>query len=142
MRASDLPTPGIINCGQQLRVIASKAISAAQNRADRGGSSPELAAFFTACATAVNAVNPAPTLTGIDATPATVSRVVGQTQQITTAAVPTGATLPTRTYVSGTPAVATVSATGLITAVTAGTSTITVTAGAFTDTVVVTVTAA
>lgn len=143
MRASTLPSPGHLRISQQLRILAAQAISAAEQRGTRaGGTSPELAAFFAACSAAVTAAAPAPALTGIDVTPATMARVVGTTGQLATAAVPSGATLPARTYVSSAPAVATVSATGLVTGVAAGTATITVTSGGFTDTCVVTVTAA
>jgi hypothetical protein len=142
MRASTLPSPGHLRISQQLRILAAQAISAAEQRGTRaGGTSPELAAFFTACSAAVAAAQPAPALTGIDATPATVARTVGQTQQIAVAPIPANAVLPARTYVSSAPAVATVSASGLITAVAAGTATITASAGGFTDTTVVTVTA-
>lgn len=138
MRASTLPSPGHLRISQQLRILAAQAISAAEIRGQRaGGTSPELTAFFAACSAAVTAAAPKPALTGIDSTPATVTLAVGATQQITTTAVPSGAVLPTRTYVSSAPAIATVSASGLITKVTAGTATITVTAGGFTDTVVV-----
>jgi hypothetical protein len=142
MRASTLPSPGHLRISQQLRVLAAQAISAAESRGQHGGASPELLAFFSACSAAVTAAQPAPALTGIDATPATVSKVVGQTQQIAVAPLPSGATLPARTFSTSDATKATVSASGLITAVAAGTATITVTAGGFTDTVVVTVTAA
>lgn len=76
------------------------------------------------------------------AVPATVSRTVGQTQQITHVWTPTGASNKKVNYTSSAPAVATVSATGLITAVAAGTATITSTAegGGTPQTTVVTVT--
>jgi uncharacterized protein YjdB len=139
MRASTLPSPGHLRISQQLRILAAQAISAAETRGQRaGGTSPELLAFFTACAAAVTAAAP---LTGIDATPATTSKVVGQTQQITVAPIPSTSALPAVTYSSSDVTKATVSAAGLITAVAAGTATITVTGKGFTDTVVVTVTA-
>lgn len=139
MRASTLPSPGHLRISQQLRILAAQAISAAERRGQvsSDGTSPELLAFFNACAAAVTAAAPKPALTGIDSTPATVTLANGATSQIATTAVPPGATLPTLTYVSSAPAIATVSATGLITKVTAGTATITVTGGGFTDTVVV-----
>jgi uncharacterized protein YjdB len=61
----------------------------------------------------------------LTATPATTSVQVGQTQQITAAAVPADATV---TYMSSDEAKATVSATGLVTGVAVGTANITVTA--------------
>lgn len=78
--------------------------------------------------------------TAIDVTPATVSRTVGQTQQLTVARTPLNAS-GTVTYASSDATKATVSATGLITAVAVGSATITATLGGKTDTCVVTVTA-
>jgi uncharacterized protein YjdB len=140
MRASNLPSPGHLRLSQELRVISAQAISAAEMRGARGGTSPELLAFFTACAAAITAAAPLE-LTGIDVTPATSSKAVGSTTQLSTAAVPSGAILPIRTYASSDITKATVNSTGLVTFVAVGTATITVTAGGFTDTVAITVTA-
>jgi hypothetical protein len=81
-------------------------------------------------------------LTSFVAAPATVSKAVGTTQQITNTFTPTNASNQVVSYSSSNTAKATVSASGLITAVQAGTATITVTSsdGAFTRTVVITVT--
>lgn len=76
----------------------------------------------------------------IDVTPATSSRTVGQTQQLTVARTPLNASGAV-TYASSDATKATVSATGLITAVAVGSATITATLGGKTDTCVVTVTA-
>jgi len=79
----------------------------------------------------------------VDVTPATVSLAVGAFSQLTVAVLPGDAPSGV-TYVSSSPAVATVSQNGLITAVSAGSATIAVRANADqtkTDTCVVTVTA-
>lgn len=53
MNFSTLPSPGIINCGYELRKVATKAISAAEIRKDQSGlTSPELVAFFQAALSA------------------------------------------------------------------------------------------
>ncbi len=62
MRVSDLPSPGFLNGGIQLRTQAAKAISSTEISAGRAhagaaGKSPhayQLAAFFTACAAALS----------------------------------------------------------------------------------------
>ena len=73
--------------------------------------------------------------------PATASKTVGQTQQLTPTVLPASAVNKKVTYSTSDATKATVSATGLVTAVAAGTATITVTTvdGGFTDTCVVTV---
>lgn len=49
MNFSHLPSPGVINCGHELRKVATKAISAAEIRMDQSGlPSPQLVAFFQA----------------------------------------------------------------------------------------------
>lgn len=59
MKASDLPTPGNLRISQKLRILAAQAISAAEQRAIYGGTSPELAEFFAACSAAIpGAVTP------------------------------------------------------------------------------------
>ncbi|AQW88630.1 structural protein with Ig domain [Serratia phage BF] len=84
-------------------------------------------------------------VTGVTLAPKTVSLSLAgtTTQQLTATIAPSTASNKAVTYVSGTPATATVSSSGLITAVAVGTSTITVTTtdGSKTDTCVVTVTA-
>ena len=82
-------------------------------------------------------------LTGISVTPATTSKAVGATQQLTVAYAPINASLREVTYSTSDATKATVSASGLITAVAAGTATITATAkdGSWSDTCMVTVTA-
>jgi hypothetical protein len=77
--------------------------------------------------------------TSISATPATATLAVAGTQQITVVADNGINRTPDATYVSSTPAKATVNNTGLVTAVASGSSTITVTYGTLTDTVVITV---
>lgn len=53
MNFSYLPSPGIINCGHELRKVATKAISAAEIRKDQSGlTSPALVAFFQAALSA------------------------------------------------------------------------------------------
>lgn len=55
MRASELPTPGILSNGQTLRHAAAHAISRAQINADRSPDSDtaaQLLVFFNACAAA------------------------------------------------------------------------------------------
>lgn len=53
MNFSHLPSPGIINCGHELRKVATKAISAAEIRKDQSGlTSPALVAFFQAALSA------------------------------------------------------------------------------------------
>lgn len=81
-------------------------------------------------------------VTGISVTPATTSKAVDATQQLTVAFAPTNASLREVTYSSSDEEIATVSATGLITAVAEGTATITATSkdGSWTDTCEVTVT--
>ena len=80
-------------------------------------------------------------VTGIDVTPATVTKAAAQTQQLTTTFTPADAANRTLTYVSSDPTKATVNASGLVTAVATGTATITVTSvdGGFKDTCVVTI---
>lgn len=82
-------------------------------------------------------------LAGIAITPGVVSLAPGATQQLAITKTPTGASNGTVTWVSGTPARATVSATGLVTAVSTGTSVITATSqdGGYTATRTITVTA-
>lgn len=82
--------------------------------------------------------------TSVTVAPATVNLVVGATQQLTPTVLPADATDKSVTYVSSTPATATVNAAGLVTAVAAGTTNITVTtvSGARTVVRLVTVTAA
>lgn len=80
-------------------------------------------------------------LTALSSSPATVTKAVAATQQVTNTFTPSNASNQEVTYTSSDVAKATVSASGLITAVASGTATITVTSvdGAFTDTVVVTI---
>lgn len=89
-------------------------------------------------------VPPVVSVTSVTIAPKTASVLVGATQQLTPTVLPAGATDKTVSYVSGTPANATVSSTGLVTGVANGTSTITVTTtdGSHTDTSVITVTTA
>lgn len=83
-------------------------------------------------------------ISAITADPSAVTLVPTATQQITVLGEEADGGVQDvtadSTFVSGTPAVATVNADGLITAVATGTATITVTYGAFNDTVTVTVT--
>lgn len=79
----------------------------------------------------------------ITISPSTVTKVVGQTQQLTINWTPSDSTIKTiASWVSSDPTKATVNATGLVTAVAAGTTTITATTtdGAKTATKLVTVT--
>lgn len=82
-------------------------------------------------------------LTGIAIAPGVVSLAPAATQQLTITKTPSGASNGTVTWVSATPARATVSATGLVTAVSTGTSVVTATSqdGGFTATRTITVTA-
>lgn len=76
--------------------------------------------------------------------PTSKSLVVGATQQLTPTVLPANASVKTVTYVSSTPAVASVSSTGLVTALTVGSTNVTcsTTDGAKTAICAVTVTAA
>lgn len=63
MNFSHLPSPGIINCGHELRKVATKAISAAEIRKDQSGlTSPALVAFFQAALSATPGFVEQPTL--------------------------------------------------------------------------------
>lgn len=85
----------------------------------------------------INMVHP----TSISVSPATVTKAVAATQQLTTTFTPAGTSNKGLLYSSSNPAKATVSATGLITAVASGTATITVTTvdGGLVGTCVVTI---
>lgn len=65
-------------------------------------------------------------VSGVTVAPTTSTKTDGQTQQLTPTVAPAGATNKAVTYVSATPAVATVNASGLVTAVSAGSAVITV----------------
>lgn len=80
-------------------------------------------------------------VTGLSIAPATVTKAVAQTQQITLTWSPTTPSNTGVTYTTSNAAKATVSASGLITAVATGSATITATSadGGFTDTVVMTI---
>ncbi len=81
-------------------------------------------------------------VTGVTVTPATVSVVNGNTQQLTATVAPSNATNQTVTWSSSNTAIATVNSSGLVTAIAPGTATITATTqdGNKTDTSVITVT--
>ena len=81
-------------------------------------------------------------VTGVTLTPATATKNVGGTQQLTATVAPSNATNKTVTWSTSNGSVATVNSTGLVTAVAAGTATITVTTqdGGKTDVSVITVT--
>jgi hypothetical protein len=80
-----------------------------------------------------------PAVSGVSVTPATKTLAVLATQQLTVLDSNGIDRTAVATYVSGTPATATVSSTGLITAVASGSTTVTATYATFTDTCVVTV---
>lgn len=96
-------------------------------------SKPPVPAFFPDGITDMQRVSivldaaPVPVpVTGINASPNTITINEGATQQITAAVVPANADNQGITYVSDAPATATVSATGLVTGVAAGSTNITV----------------
>ncbi|QIN95116.1 hypothetical protein A2_00440 [Pseudomonas phage BIM BV-45] len=63
MNFSYLPSPGVINCGHELRKVATKAISAAEIRMDQSGlPSPDLTSFFQAALEATPGYTAPPTL--------------------------------------------------------------------------------
>lgn len=81
MRVEDLPSPGLLSNGINLRAAAARAISASEITAGltpggRTDTAAVLQAFFTACATALNAVADA-------AAPTVVSRVRNSATQTT-----------------------------------------------------------
>lgn len=61
MRASDLPSPGVLSNSQNLRHTAAHAISRAEINAGLGtlGTAAQLSAFFAACKAAVDELLPA-----------------------------------------------------------------------------------
>ena len=87
----------------------------------------ELRADMNTTQLRITAVGGRKVVTGVTLSPATASKVVGATQQLTATVAPADAALKTVQYSSSNPARATVSSTGLVTAVSAGTAVITVT---------------
>lgn len=137
----------------QLRRQLVKCISNIQTAAARGAdpavSKAELDQMLVASRTALAAIAKSTTPVGskrvesVSSIPATMALSAGTpTGQITNVFTPADADNRNVTYVSSTPAAATVNSTGLVTRVAAGSTTITVTTadGGKTDTVAVTVT--
>lgn len=80
---------------------------------------------FTATSSVVVSTIGGPAVTGVTVTPATVSLSLGGTAPLTATVAPATAANKAVTWVSSSPAVATVSATGVVTAVGVGTTTVT-----------------
>lgn len=134
MKESTLPSPGVGSKSYHLRRVAAVVISAyEQSQPDYTNGvhpgSTQLAAFFTACATAATALGlttPVVTLLGAGNVAAPTVAPAATNQAVLTKGGSGGAA----TYVSSDTSKATVSGTGLVTGVAPGNVTITVTVAA------------